>query len=275
MRVQGLAPVGPAVRGFAVGLLCLLPLAALAQGQPVATASDVAVRGVVIPTGYLGNKYSAMIQIAVEGSPLPDATWDLAASLTANGTEQTFSGRVVAGKPGAPVVLEAEVQFTPGPYTLTLEARETTAGQAGTRKREGRWPDPRQSPATISPIILLQPQAGAFVRGESARRQGALARGAGDPARTQLPTALISVVCRGSGLPDLVRVERRLDDETADFKPIHLLPGGEQCAQVRDLIGPGVLRVGRVKYEVLLITTDGTIASEVLEFDAVSGDSPG
>ncbi len=263
--------------GFAAGLLCVLPIAVMGQDRSAPAASDVAVRGVVIPTGYLGRKYSAMIQVAVEGSPLPDATWDLQVSFTAGGQQQAFSGHIVASEPGAPVVLEAEVQFKPGPYTLTLEARESTGGQAGSDTFEGRWPDPGTSPATVSPIVLLQPQGGAFVRGESTRRQGALARGAGDPVQTQLPTALVSVVCRGSSLPDLVRVERRINGETGNFKPLHLLPGGDQCAQVRDLIRPGLLRPGPVKYEVLLITTKGEIASGIVEFEAVagSGDSPG
>ena len=81
---------------FGQGLICLLLVhAALAQDRSSTTAgpastrtqpagavaeSDLAVRGVVIPTGFQGGRYSAMIQIAVHGSPLPDAAWDLEGS---------------------------------------------------------------------------------------------------------------------------------------------------------------------------------------------------
>jgi hypothetical protein len=248
---------------------------AATQPEPVreVVEADVAVRGVVIPTGFQRGKYSAMIQIAVDGSPLPDAAWDLEGSFVSQGqTQEDFSGRVVAGEPGTPVVFEVQVEFKPGPYALTLAARETTAGQSGTRKLEGRWPDPQTELGTVSPVVLLQPAAGAFVRGETARGQGALARADEDPIRTQLPTALISVVCRGANLPDLVRVERKLGSTApVNFQTIHLLPGKDQCAQVRDMIPPGTLRAGHFRYEVHLVTKNGEIASGFREFDAVAG----
>ena len=238
-----------------------------------AADTDVAVRGVVIPTGFQGGRYSAMIQIAVDGSPLPDAAWDLEGSFVSQGqTPADFSGRVVAGEPGTPVVLEVQVAFRPGPYSLTLVARETTAGQSGTRTFEGRWPDPGKESGTVSPVVILQPAAGAFVRGERERGQGALARAEQDPIRTQLPTALVSVVCRGANLPDLVWVERKLGSAApVDFQTIHLLPGGDQCAQVRDIISPGTLREGHFRYEVHVLTKNGEIASGFREFDAVAG----
>lgn len=261
------------------GLICfLLVHSALAQdpsspepAREVAEA-DVAVRGVVIPTGFQRGKYSAMIQIAVDGSPLPDATWDFEGSFVSQGrTQEDFSGHIVAVQPGTPVVLEVQVEFKPGPYALTLTARETTAGQSGTGKLEDTWPDPHTQSGTISPVVLLQPAAGAFVRGENVRGQGALARATEDPIRTQLPTALVSVVCRGADLPDLVRVERRLGSAApVSFDTIHLIPGKEQCAQIRDMIPPGTLRAGHFRYEVHLVTKNGEIASGFREFDAVA-----
>ena len=274
---------------FGQGLICLLLVhSVLAQDRsstmsgPAATqpetareivGTDVAVRGVVIPTGFQGGRYSAMIQIAVDGSPLPDAAWDLEGSFVSRDrAQEEFSGRVVAGEPGTPVVLEVQVEFKPGPYALTLAARETTAGQSGTQELEGRWPDPNKEPGTVSPVVLLQPAAGAFVRGENARRQGALACRDEDPIRIQLPIALVSVVCRGAELPDLVRVERKLGSAApVDFQTIHLLPGGEQCAQVRDMIPPGTLRQGHFRYEVHLVTKNGEVASGIREFDTVAG----
>ena len=200
---------------LALALFCVLPgHSAVAQDSSLTTAdsgSGVLVRGVVIPTGFQDRKYSAMIQIAVDGSPLPGATWDLAASFgSKDRAPEDFSGRVVAEEPDTPVVFEVQVEFEPGVYALTLEARETTAGQSGTRKVADRWPDPNTEPATVSPVVLLQPAQGTFMRGENARGQGALALGDDDPVRTQLPTAIVSVVCRGRGVRDLVRVERKL-----------------------------------------------------------------
>ena len=131
--------------------------------------------------------YSAMIQIAVDGSPLPDATWDLDVSFQlADREPEDYSGRVVAGEPGTPVVFEVEVQFEPGSYALHLAARETTAGQSGSRKLEGHWPDPKTEQATVSPLVVLQPVEGAFVRGENPRRQGALAETVPFPQQGQM-----------------------------------------------------------------------------------------
>ena len=80
------------------------------------------------------------------------------------------------------------------------------------------------------------------------------------------------MVCSGARLPDLVTVERTLGTATpVDFQAIHLLPGGDACAQVRDLIQPGTLREGRFRYEVRLVTKNGEIASGFIEFDTISG----
>ena len=263
---------------LALGLLCFLvahSAAAQTRSLPPAGTSGVALHGVMIPTGFEGQNYSAMIQIAVDGSPLPGATWDLGASLVSEGREpESFSGRVVAEEPGAKVVLEFQVEFKPGPYTLTLTARETTAGQSGTRKLEGHWPDPGEQRATVSPVVFLQPAKGAFVRGKNARGQGALALEDADAIRAQLPTAVVSVVCRGAVTLDPVRVERRLAGvASADFKTFELLPGQRRCAQVRDMIAPGILQEG-LKYEVRLATETGEIASGGREFVTIVG-TPG
>lgn len=261
--------------GYAVACCVSLLLAHSTLAQ---TESEVAIRGVVIPTGFTAGRYSAMIQIAVNGSPLPDAAWDLEALFTSAGrSQEEFSARVVAGKPGTPVVLEAQVQFKPGSYELSLTAHETTAGQSGATKLEGNWPDPTKASGTVSPVVVLQPAEGTFKRGEAnPRGQGALARAEEDPVLTQLPTALVSVVCRGSKLPDIVTVERKLGSAApVDFGTIHLLPGGDQCAQVRDMIPPGTLREGHFRYDVRLVTKNGEIAAGFREFDAVSGAQPG
>lgn len=270
-----------------LGLLCLaLGLACVLAGPftPAQTPSNaepgVALRGIVIPTGFQSNKYSAMIQIAVDGSPLPDATWDFDASFRlADRAAEDFSGRVIAGEPGTPVVFEVEVEFEPGSYTLDLTARETTAGQSGSRQLEGNWPDPNTKEATVSPIVLLQPVQGAFLRGENARRQGALALGVDDPIRTELPTALVGVVCRGTMLDRAkaapssdLQVYRKLRGASdVTFKKVELQQHGDQCLQVRDLIPAGTLGSGHFRYEIRLVTDSGVIATGTREFTAGGG----
>ena len=259
--------------GLVPGLLCiLLTYPALAQDTSDSAQSgesDIGLRGVVIPTGFQAEKYSAMVQVALDGSPLPDATWDITASFTSQGEKaREFSGRVEAGDPGTPVVFEFQVEFEPGPFELKLTARETTAGQSGTHRVVGTWPDPEMQRATISPVILLQPAQGAFVRGENARGQGALAVVDEYDARPDLPTAAVSVVCRRTALAVPVRIERRLEGASqTKFETIELLPDHDQCAQVRDMIAPGTLAVGRFRYEVHLLTDSGEIDARVHEFE--------
>jgi hypothetical protein len=278
----------PVVRGIpgrlVLNLLCVfLASSAAAQERSPTPAdagrsgeSDLAIRGVMVPTGFQGGEYSAMIQVAVDGSPLPDATWDLGASLIShNRRQEDYSGRVVAREPGTPVVFEVPVELNPGPYTLTLAARETTAGQSGTLRFDGHWPDPQGLPATVSPVALLQPARGVFLRGEQMRTQGAIAIADDDPIRTHLPVAIVSVVCRGDALPDPLRVEREIEGvASADFQTIQLPPGQDRCAQVRDLIEPGTLREGHFKYEIHLIAGNSEIASGVREFFTAGATQP-
>jgi hypothetical protein len=258
-------------------LLVLLVSPCMAQQPAGGNGSDVALSAVVIPTGFQERKFSAMIQIAVEGSPLPDTTWALGASFRAEGQDaQEFTGRVTAGEPGMPVVLEIPFEFPAGSFSLALTATETTAGQSGRRTLEDRWTDPHTEAGTISPIILLQPAHGAFVRGASKRTQGALALENGTPVETPLPTAVVSVVCRGHTYPNMLRIVRKLTGtRSVEFKTIHLLPREDQCAQVRDMIGAGTLGSGHYVYDVRLLSQDREIASASVEFAATAGAQPG
>jgi len=241
--------------------------------EPADAESEVALRGVVIPTGFQARKYLAMIQVAVDGSPLPDATWDLGVSfLPDEGTKKSYSGHVRAGEPGRPVVFETLIEFEPGHYALELDARETSAGQNQTRTLDDRWPDPSTSQATISPIVLLQPVQGSFLRDDSVRAQGALALGSDEPAKNGLPTALVSVVCRGAKAHGSMRVERKLEGASSvEFETIELLAGNEPCAQVRDILRPGTLGSGYFRYHMRVLGDDGEIATKAHEFTAGNG----
>jgi len=110
------------------------------------------------------------------------------------------------------------------------------------------------------------------VRGDQTRGQGALALGDDDPVRRELPTALVSVVCRAANWPEPVRVERELEGASwLDFETIELQPGEGQCAQVRDLIPPGTIGNGIFTYEVHLMTEKSEITQRERKFAAVGG----
>jgi hypothetical protein len=112
---------------------------------------------------------------------------------------------------------------------------------------------------------------GSFRRGDQARGQGALALGDDDPVQVQLPTAVISVVCRSTSVTGSVRIERRLEGTSSvEFATIELQKG-ERCAQVRDIIPPGTLGPGSFRYVVRLMTDSVEIASGIRKFDAVAG----
>jgi hypothetical protein len=228
------------------------------------------VRGVVIPTGFREGKYAALVQIAVDGSPLSGATWDLKASLSSpGGARKAVSGRIVAGEPGTPAVLETQMAFEPGPFELELEAREMTAGQSGTGQLEGSWPDPDERPATVSPVAIVQPVQAAFLRDGNPRGQGALGRAAGEPVRTDLPTALVSVVCRDREGEGTLRVERRLKGAApVEFDPVQLGAGEDRCVQIRDLIRASTMSEGFFQYEVRVLLGSTVLASTARDFSA-------
>ncbi len=247
----------------AVGLLSFCISPSLASDRSPEGALDAAgsgdpdfpVRGVVIPTGFQGGVYSAMVQVAVDGTPLPGATWDLEASFVLPDDRQDgYSGRIVVGEPWTPAVLEIMTTFRPGPYELSLAARESTAGQTGAGRLEGNWPDPGAVPATVSMVAILQPIQAAFLRDGNSRSRGGIARADEEPIQTGLPTAIICVVCRGPMQQDVLRVERQLrgsiEHPSVDFGVVQLQPGEEACAQVRDLIPPGTMTDGFFEYEV-------------------------
>jgi hypothetical protein len=250
----------------------LILLGLFATPPTAGQEGDLEIRSVMIPTGFQDGRYSIMIQVAMDGSPLPDATWEVDAALASAGRpDQTFHGDMRVEEPEVPVVFEIPVQVQPGGYELTLSVQERTAGQHGSAQTGGRWLDPAQSTALVSPIVLLQPARAAFARGESTRVQGALAVAEDAAVRTQLPTALVCVVCRELRISDPVRVERSLLGTTRTvLETIRLQPGEEPCAQVRDLIEPGTLGAGFFRYEVRVIRGETVIGSGTREFETVA-----
>ena len=240
--------------------------------SPDAVNSDWPLRGVIVPTGYKDGRFHSLVQVSVPGFPLANAEWDLGLSLVSRGrVREDVSSRIKVETPSTPVVLEAEVSFKPGPYEIIMVAREINSGQLATTSIQGDWPDPDQQPASVGPIAILQPSPGAFLRDGELRTRGALGRDDRQPARTDLPTVLITLVCRGRGGKSEVGVERQLVGESpTDFPRIELELGEDRCAQIRDAIPAGMMTPGGFTYEVTVKGRDEELASASAEFGAVA-----
>lgn len=238
-------------------------------------SSDTHLRGIVIPTGFQEGRYTAMLQVALDGSPLSPTEWDLGASLVSEGlVREDVSGRISVTAPSVPIVLESSMTFSPGPYELIMVAHETRSDQISTARLEGTWPDPDDAAATLVPLALMQPETGAYLRGESLRRRGALGRSLSDGVHTERDTALIGLVCRRRSDEAAFEVRRRIVGATvAEFDPIVLEFGEDRCAQFRDIVSGGTLTEGEFRYEVQVFDGDDELAAGGLDFVALDPDS--
>jgi hypothetical protein len=118
---------------------------------------------------------------------------------------------------------------------------------------------------------VLQPVSGAFLRDGETRKSGSLARGADQALRTDLPTALVSLVCRGRKLKEPLTVERKLiGASVVDFPPIRHEQLDEPCAQLRDLVPAGTLGEGYYRYRVTVRHGDEALEVADREFFAVA-----
>jgi VWFA-related protein len=221
----------------------------------------------LVPTGFDRGEYTALLQISVPGTGLPSATWDLGASLVhREELAEEVSARLSIDRAGLPLVLEREIRLRPGPHEVIAVAHEPAAGLVLSDHLELDWPDPGRQPASCAPISLLQPAAGAFVRGERTRKRGSLVRpprSAVDPGR---PLALASLVC-AAGRRTLVVERSLLGGADVEFEPLELEPKpGEPCAQIRDLIGAGAIAPGSHAYEVRVLGDGQLLARRELRF---------
>lgn len=237
--------------------------------------ADAGLRGIVIPTGFQDGKYSAMVQVALDGSPLSPSEWDIGASVVSEGeVRDDVSGRVSLGAPGVPIVLETSMSFSPGEYELIMVAHETHTDQISTAKATGSWPDPDAARATVLPLKLMQPEAGAYLRGDDVRRSGAIGRSLHEGVHTERDTALIGVVCRGRSRKAKLEVHRRLVGETiAEFPPLSPELDEDRCAAFRDIVPGGTLTEGEFKYEVHVLEGGEEIAAGDLGFVALDASS--
>jgi hypothetical protein len=184
------------------------------------------------------------------------------------------SGTLAVGRPGIPLVLEREIALRPGFHEIVAVAHESTTDYVLSEHLQVSWPDPDRQAVTCGPLALLQPTAGAFVRAGVTRTAGSLARSDSETLRTELPTALMGLVCRSRRNKGQLRVERTLVGHSAvEFPSLEFELDSERCAQVRDLIPAGVLGPGTYRYEMRALR-DGSVLHEVSrEFVAATPES--
>lgn len=245
-----------------------------AFGSSEAAGSPVALRGLLIPTGYHEGRYRALVQTVVDGSTTSGSVWDIGSSLISEGSvRESASGRLTVERADLPVVFESEMSFQPGEFELTLVAQETHRtikgfNQVGARGLAGAWPRPEKGDPFVGPIAIVQTVRAVFLREGQARQRGLLAVDGDQPVSKRLPATLISLVCRGSEKGPL-QVARQLvvGGGPAEFGGIEL-DDGDTCASIRDVIPADVMAPGSYRYEVRLLKDDRELAAGVRSFVA-------
>jgi VWFA-related protein len=251
-----------------------------AFASPDGSKPDAGIHGILIPTGFEDGEYTALVQISVDGSPLPNSSWDVGASLVSREkVRQDESARIAVSGPGTPVVFETEMTFRPGPFEIVMVAHEANSRQIVRTTLEGSWPDLDAEAATVGPIAVLQPAEAAFLRQGEQRARGGLGRGNRQVVEAELPTAVVALICRAKKQKGPLVVERRLaGDSAAHFPEMSLDLGDDRCAQIRDLIPAASMTEGMFTYEVRVLQKDAEVAAASHRFAtveaAVAGATP-
>ena len=228
----------------------------------------------LVPIEFDRKAYRALLQVSVPANPLPGASWDLGATILArNDVREQISGRIQVSGPGIPVVLEREIEIEPGAQEIVSVALESRTGLVASEEITIDWPAPADDRAVLTPIALLQPENGAFLRDDKTRRRGSLAQGENGLTRVERPTALIGLVCHSRKQKGQLRVERSLIGRSAQtFPPLTFDLEEDRCAQVRDLLPAGSLIPGYYRYEVRVLEDETLLHERSREFYAVSAE---
>jgi len=246
-----------------------------AFAAPDAVAGEGRILGTVVPTGYVDGKYTAMVQVGVEGSPLPGASWDIGISLLSRGkVREDASDHVQVSAGGTPVIFEALMTFSPGPFEIVMVAHETTANEIATGKIEGSWPDLNEGLVTVGPIAVMQPEAAVYLRGGEVKLKGAA--GYRELLKPSLPTVMITLICWDKDEDRPLRIDRELIGEsTAEFQPMQIQPDETRCAQIRDVIRADTMTDGEFTYRVRVFTRNAEVAvadRKIVAYGGAAGD---
>ena len=77
----------------------------------------------LIPSGYSDGAYSVIGQLAVPGSELTTATWDMGASVVSRRAVDGTSNRITVATRGAPVISQRAMTFSPVPFEVVAVAQ--------------------------------------------------------------------------------------------------------------------------------------------------------
>jgi VWFA-related protein len=241
-----------------------------AFGSAGSIPDPLSVRLGLMPIDFSDGQYSALLQIAMPGTPLQEGAWDLGASLVSREkVREKIAGRIDVSTPGTPVVLEQELQLKPGSYEISSVAHETISGLIASGRLNIDWPAPEGSGAAIGRVALLQPVPGVFSRDGENRLSGSLLLPPSEPASIGSPIALISLICRDRRHEGSFIIERSLTGNTAqDFPPLTIELDENRCAQVRDLLPADSLQPGYYLYELRLLRDERILQEQAREFFA-------
>jgi len=139
-------------------------------------------------------------------------------------------------------------------------------------RRRDSWPSLHNARVGLSPLTMVQPALGGFVRDGKTRTSGTLVvlpPLGPDPAR---PLSVIGVACRGRGEKGSLVLERTLRGEKDyPFQPITLDVAPEECAQFRDTIPANVLTAGGYRYAARILAEGEAVAEQAVTFEVRGG----
>ncbi len=229
-----------------------------AFAAPSARASEATVQVGVIPISYKDGTFRARVQVAVPGTAVPGATWDIGASLVSRGVvRQDGSGRVQVAIPNTPVVYEKDMDFAPGDYELVAVAHEVTTDTLATRETRGNWPKLETEPVSLGPIAVSQQRQGGFLRNGVKQTKGAVIVADGEALQADAPAAVITFVCRAKDQRKPLSAVRTLIGESeTPVGDTELDLRVDRCAQVVDLIPAKTLGAGTYRF-VLAVSCEG------------------
>jgi hypothetical protein len=239
--------------------------------RPGDASSRANVSATVIPTGYNGGLFHALVQVSASGVPTPRSTWEVGASLVSNDRVcEEVSQQITVGGAGVPITFEREVTFAPGPFELVAVVRQKETDEIGSRRIEGAWPDLEDAPAAVGPIAVIQPSKRVLVRGEETRTSGALAVDDNEAVRLGLPTAFVSLVCRHKEEDGELRVHRSVAGSSrAEFDPVDIESEDAQCAVLTDMVPARTLGEGDFLFTVEVLCGSEPCARGERTFSAI------
>jgi len=229
-----------------------------------AAAADGFFHALLIPRGGDGKRWQASIQLRLRPTGLPGNSAELGASIVRHDKVTDHFAASIATTGGTrPMVLEKDVEISPGEFSVVAVAFDTKRGDIGSNRLEADWPNPAKSAAAIAPIAVLQVGPAAMSNDGVFSSSGSLARDLDEPLDPAANIILETVVCRGAKAKGPIVVLRSIDDGLPnDFLPMTIDATGAPCVQILDVVRAGRLKPGVVAYHVTARLGAAIVAEE-------------